>query len=78
MRTPLRIMMLGSLLVMATSCASITSALLAAKEKVEVLVGQQGPGLYTITADKDGKQIFQQQVRCDQGPDGKLSGCHPL
>lgn len=59
-------------------CTAITSALLDAKEKVEVLVGEQGAGLYTITAEKDGRQIFKQQVRCDQKPDGKLAGCHPL
>lgn len=65
-------------LIVVAGCASMTAALFDAKEKVEVLVGEHGAGLYTITAEKDGKQIFKQQLRCDQKPDGKLAGCHPL
>lgn len=65
-------------LIVAAGCASMTAALFDAKQKIEVLIGEQGAGTYTITADKDGKQIYKQQVRCDQGPDGKLAGCHKL
>lgn len=62
----------------AMGCAAVTTALFDVREKIEVLIGEQGAGLYTITAEKDGKTIFSRQVRCEQGADGKLVGCHPL
>lgn len=73
----LRGVMAVGLLTALMGCASMTSALLDAKEKVEVLVGAEGAGLYEVTATKDGKVIFKQSLRCDQGADGKLAGCHP-
>lgn len=74
----LRLTVLASLILVATGCSSLTAALLDAKEKVEVLVGEQGAGTYTITLDKDGTVLLKEQRRCDKGPDGKLSGCHKL
>lgn len=73
----LRAVMVFSLIVVA-GCASITAALFDAKQIIEVSIGEHGAGTYTITADKDGNQIYKRQMRCDQGPDGKLTGCHKL
>ena len=63
-------------IVFALGCTALTTLLTDTKDKIEVLIGKEGAGVYTVSVTKDGTVLWSESRRCDVGPDGKLAGCH--
>lgn len=70
----MRTLLLALMMLLLTGCALMKTI----PDRLDRAVGGMAAGVYDVEIKKDGRVLLIEHWRCDQGPDGKLAGCHQL